>query len=329
MLRSRTSLLWAVCLVAGVATAQSDFSFYPEGAQNCLNSSSSQTDCESTNVPEMNECYCNNGGNFIINVARCVGEESENDVSDTYSTMQEACSNSNTPMSVSQSDFFAAANGEDVSTTTTQPPTSTQTQTDEPTSTGTSTSTTTSTNRPSATGTNDPQPDGDDDNGGLSSGATIGIGVGAGLGGLALIGVAVFFFLRRRKRVSEESNPMLPDHRYHAPTTFPPSEPSPGFGGFTDTKPSPSGSPYSNNTHSGQWQSPPLFQGQQSPQPYPQQPYQAFTPDQRLSAYAPQQAFADPHAPRIEGPVEMDGVQQQQQNIAEMPGSSPQPTWRP
>jgi hypothetical protein len=178
MLRSGASLQWAsACLLllvlAATCSAQSDFGFYPEDSQQCLEDAAARTNCESTDVNKMNRCFCGNEGNFIINVAKCVGEDASDDVQEVYSTMQGACSNSNTPMSVSQSDFFDAADGKDVgssTTTTTERPTSTQT---DPTSTGA----TTTTGEPTSSSTNDPG-NGGDDSGGLSQGATIGIGVG-------------------------------------------------------------------------------------------------------------------------------------------------------
>lgn len=356
MFRSRASLRWAsvglmALVLAATASAQSDFGFYPEGARDCLYRAAAQTDCEeSGNVPEMNECFCSNGGGFIINAATCVGEEAGNDVvQDTYAVMQEACSNSDTPMSISQSDFFAAADGEDVDASTAEPTTSgsepTSTETDSTSTQTESTSTETESQEPTSTETEAPAEEtGDnsnDDNsseedGGLSQGATIGIGVGAGVGGLALIGALAAFLIRRRKRQTEESNPMLPtsqvNHHSNAPTTFPPQSPSPGYA-FTDAKTSPSTSPYpsSNHTHSGAWQSPPLFQGQQ------QQQYQAYPPpssspehQQRFSAYAPHHAYpADAlhgsSLPHSNAPVEIDGMPH---NVAEMPGSAPPPTGR-
>lgn len=328
MPRSRASWRWASAglLLAVSCSAQSNFDFYPEASRACLERITASSNCESNNVPETNACFCSNGGNWIIDVASCVGEEAKDDVQDVYATMQEACSNSDTPMSVSQSDFFAAADGEEVAstTTTTRRPTGTQadpesTQTDntsteaDSTSTETeATSTGTTSQEPTTTNTENTGSDGADDSGGLSQGATIGIGVGAGVVGLALIGAAVVFFLRRRNRQTEESNPMLPDYRHHAPTTFPPSEPSPAYGGYTDAKSSPSVSPYSNATHSGVWQPPPAFQGQQTPQSYPQQPYNVVSAQEQHYAGYPLQT---------NGPAEIDGVQM---HVAEMPGSTPQ-----
>lgn len=331
MVRLGYSRQWAasICffLLAARSIAQSDFDFYPDGTQNCLESAAGRSNCDATNVPERNRCLCGNGGDFIINTARCIGEDAPNDVQAVYDTMQEACSNSDTPMRISQSDFFDAANGEDVSSTTTTEE-STSTRTEESTTTAdtttvdttaTDTTTTETSAGPTTTNTEGPS-NGDGGDDGLSQGATIGIGVGAGVGGLALIGAAAAFLIRRRKRRTEESSPMLPQHTYDhdRPTTFPPSEPSPSFGPFSDGKTSPSVSPYSNTTQQGHWHtSPPLFQGQQTPQPYPAQPYSAYNPQQQYGGYAAQN----------DGPVEIDGVQQPQ--VAEMPGSSPQPNdWR-
>lgn len=322
MTRAKTSLrwtaVWLLSLLVAPSLAQSDFGFYPEDAQPCLNRAAGNTDCENDDVARMNRCFCNNGNNFIINVARCVGREAENEVQAVFDTMQDACLDSNTPMSVRESAFMDAASGDDTTTTTTTTTETTSTQTNDPTSTG----------EPTTTQTEDPGNDEDNGNEGLSQSATIGIGVGVGVGGLALIGAVAWFLLRRRRRSKAiEASPMLPQHDggYHAPTTFPPSEPSPGFGAFADGKVSPSNpsvSPNSSAIPQGAWYTtPPLFQGQQSPQAFPQQPYQMYNPQ---NAYPPQQSPPPTHS---NGPVEIDGVQRQ--SVAEMPGSSPQPGWRP
>jgi hypothetical protein len=331
MARSRTSLrwttVWLFSLLVVPSLAQSNFDFYPEAARPCLERSAADTDCENTNVERMNRCFCNNGNDFITNVARCVGREAEDEVQAVFDTMQDACLNSNTPMSVRESAFLDAASGEDTTSTTTTTTTATtettSTQTSDPTSTG----------EPTSTQTNDPG--NDDDNGGgdsegLSQGAIIGIGVGAGVGGAALIGALAWFLIRRRRQSkSIEASPMLPYQghgSYQAPTTFPASEPSPGFGAFTDGKVSPSNpsvSPNSTAMQQASWYTtPPLFQGQQSPQAFPQQPYQMYNPQ---NAYAPHSS--PPPPTHSNGPVEIDGVQQN--NVAEMPGSSPQSGWRP
>lgn len=196
----------------------SDFSFYPTNSQSCLNQASKDSSCNGqATVAALNKCLCGNGDNFIINAATCLGKKDPNDVATVYTTMSGACQDSDTPMTVSQSEFYAAANG-DASTTSTQPTSATSTSTSEP------------------TNTKDSDKD-DDSSSSLPMGAIIGIAVGGAAVGIAAIAGLVIFLIRRKRRRGEESHPMLPQFAsmYGAPTTFPPTEPSPNF--ETETKP--------------------------------------------------------------------------------------------
>ncbi|KAF5010756.1 hypothetical protein FDECE_3111 [Fusarium decemcellulare] len=273
-----------------------DFSFYPKGAQSCLNKAADDADCTGKDSKELNYCLCGQGSyknDFILGSARCIGDESPDDVDETYDTMKTACTTSETPLKVTKKEFQdAAAEGE--TTTTTDAPTSTTTTSKETgeytTTSGGKTVTVVPTSGNSNSGSSD------DESSGLSTGATIGIGVGAALGGAALVGAAIFFFLRRRKRNVEESHPMLPNYEasneYAGSTTYPPTEPKPAW--------SAAGTPN------------PSQQGWASPNPY--------TP----GGYSPQPGVAAglaPQAPPAHNVVyEMDGTGT---GAIEMPGSIP------
>lgn len=126
--------------------------------------------------------------------------------------MSGACSDSDTPMSVSQSDFFKAANGDLTTTSASSTPTSTP-----------PTSSTDPTATPTSTGGADESPKHE----GLSTAATIGIAVGVSIAGIAAMAAIAFFLVRRsRQNKADESHPMLAqDYKYPALSTYPPQEP--------------------------------------------------------------------------------------------------------
>jgi LPXTG-motif cell wall-anchored protein len=166
-----------------------DFDFYPDDAEDCLYKAAESSKCESGGVPATNACLCRNGGDFIITAAECLGRSSKSNLKDVYRIMRGACDNSKTPISVTEDEWNEAAKG-DSETTTTSTTTS---------STGT------------ATTTPPPTPPGAST--GLSTGALAGVIAGA-IGGCAVLGAVAFLLFRRRKRLGEESHPMLPQQSY-------------------------------------------------------------------------------------------------------------------
>lgn len=199
-----------ICFLLAPALAlDSDFTgLYPDTSLSCLNDASARTTCNgSPSVQQLNKCLCGNDGDFITNTAQCLGKEQPGDVESVYKSLSQNCADSDTPMTVSQSEFYDAADGKK----------------DSPSSTASST--------PSSTATDTPDDDSkEEEASGLSTGAIIGIAVGAGVLGVAAI-AALVFLLRRKRRRSDESHPMLPQHNsvFGSPTTFPPTEPSSGF----------------------------------------------------------------------------------------------------
>jgi len=168
--------LWYLFLAAPSLAVESDFSFYPKGAQSCLNEASKVANCTADTINALNKCLCNNTKDFITNAAECIGTNSPRDVDATYATMRGACDDSATPMAVSKDKFKKAAKG--------------------------------STPSDGSSGFEDDGSVGDR----LSTGTTIGIAVASSLIGAGLVaGIGWFLFRRYRKR-TQESGPVLPQH---------------------------------------------------------------------------------------------------------------------
>ncbi|GAB0132255.1 hypothetical protein EsDP_00000696 [Epichloe bromicola] len=249
----RIRLLSLLFLLRSALAFESDFSFYPPSAQPCLDSASKASKCSGPDAKTINTCLCGNGGNFITRTAQCLGRQRKADVQAAYSTMSEACAHSGTPMTVSQQDFFDAAAGKSM-TTSSATPASSATGTAAAAATATETATGTAAATAAAT---DPAADKNNNKpgGGLSKakGTVIGIAVGAAavgvLGTLVLVMVCI---RRRRKQTEVESHPMLgqSDYYHNTPTTFPPSEPSPGFGHYAADQKSAWGTSPSPGLHS-------------------------------------------------------------------------------
>ncbi|KAH6635028.1 hypothetical protein B0J18DRAFT_36681 [Chaetomium sp. MPI-SDFR-AT-0129] len=208
----RLRLLPVAVLALVVASASAadpivDFSFYPEKAQDCLYSAATSSQCESKTVDATNSCFCRNGGDFITTAATCIGKSAPGAVSKTYDTMSDACKLSQTPITITKQEFVRAANGPSpTATATTSSASSTST-----TQSSTSTSASATTTDPVPT-TSQPPSEDKGDGGALSTGVMVGIIVGV-IGGLAMLGAAVYLFFRRRKKLGEESHPMLPQHQ--------------------------------------------------------------------------------------------------------------------
>jgi hypothetical protein len=191
--------LWCLFLAVPSFAAESDFSFYPEGAQNCLDKASESANCGADTTNALNKCLCSNTNDFITNAAECLGQDSPLDVDATYATMRGACDDSNTPMALSKDEFRKASKG--------------------------------STPSKDSSGSNSDDPEGDR----LSTGTTIGIAVASSIIGAGLVsGIGWFLFRRYRKR-AEESHPMLPQHK-DSNGTKPDATPSHNF---LDGKPPP------------------------------------------------------------------------------------------
>ncbi|KAK0627523.1 hypothetical protein B0T14DRAFT_512803 [Immersiella caudata] len=301
-----TSLLALLAASVTGVVAVVDFSFYPVVAQDCMYKASNSSKCSETSVAETNKCLCSDGGNFVTNTAKCLGTANNvksSDIQTVYDTMKQACSDSKTPLSVSEKAFLNAAKPP----TTTSKVTSKASTTTSTSSTSTSTSVTTTTEAtPAPTGSKDPQnTQPEQENAGLSSGAKIGIIAGGAVAGVAVLAaVAILLLRRKRRRDGEESHPMLSQsHNYptpgetvvvghdmgrHSGATWtddakwrPAASPDPRNSTFNwETPYDPTGSP---PTKQGFPTPPPLHQGFPTPQP----PLQQVFSTQQYKAYQP------------------------------------------
>lgn len=337
-----TTSLAALLAASGVA-AVTDFSFYPLAAQDCLYKASNSSSCPETSVSETNKCLCSNGGNFVTNAAKCLGTSDPKDVSTVYSTMRQACSDSKTPLSVTEQQFLSAASPKS-STTSSASRTSTSTSTTSS-STGSTTSTSQSestTGSPTPTGSRDHQNSGTQQGEkGLSTGAKAGIIAGGAIAGVALLAAVVILLVRRKRRKdSEESHPMLlqGSHFYPTPgeTVVVGHNTSHHSGGSwqdeakwrpTNTpSPDPRNSTFNWETPYDPVGSPPMKQGFATP-PLQQQGYltplpplqQGGFPAGQFHAYQPPPLSPQPPVPQPPPVFELVGSSQQP---AEAPGST-------
>ncbi|KUI73701.1 hypothetical protein VM1G_09412 [Cytospora mali] len=203
--KRRTQLLVLLFMASSLAIDRrivtNDFSDYPIGSQQCLYDASDNSGCDGDTVPEMNKCLCGNGGDFVVNSAKCVAKNDSDDMESTYETMSLHCSNSNTPLSVSKEEWMAegssvSSSTSSTSSTKTDSKTTSQTasRSNIPTTSVGKTIVTTTTSLPSNTYTPDAS-----NNSGLSTGARVGIIVGSATVGLALFASVLLFLCRYRR----------------------------------------------------------------------------------------------------------------------------------
>lgn len=223
-----TAVTALILISASQAADTIDFSFYPEDARECLYDAADTSRCESSSVIATNSCLCRNGGDFITNTAACLGQSSRSELRAVYRTMRDACDNSETAITITEDEFMDAADGVASTSSITTSTTSSATSTASTASTTTSgTSTGTVPIETALPGENE-QVDS-----GLSTGAMVGIIVGASIVGLALLGGLALFLIRRRRKLGEESHPMLPEQSGH--TSFVPT--TPGTSGYFGSPP--------------------------------------------------------------------------------------------
>lgn len=291
--------LVVIATVCHSVAAIVDFSFYPQLAQNCLYQSSNGSKCDEGTVSATNNCLCTNGGSFITNTAKCLGREDPDDVVPVYQTMKTACTDSKTPIKISQDEFIKAAT---VASTTT--PAATTRASDTATITQTVTST-------ASVAPGDKDKDKEEPKKGLSAGALAGI-VGGGVAALAVVGGLIFFFIwRRRRRDGEESHPMLPQHGVGMHAALPPHPAQAGM-------PSP-GMPY----HAGaanEW--PDDRKWRPSPNPSDHRASAGFSWETPYDPYATPK-FAAPPPPPPPPPAAYELVGSDSHVPSEVPGSPP------
>lgn len=194
-------LLWAAARPARCSASDADFSAYPATTISCLSRAADQSGCDGDTVTETNSCLCSNDGNFVTLAAQCIGDQGEQALVQVYDTMQDSCTETKTPLSVSEADFLAAANMA-VSITTV---TSTVTTTSEGvattfTTTSTSTSPVTATANSISSGDDDDDDD-DDSDGQITVSAKAGA-ISASVAGCLMIAcmVCLVVLLKKRKK---------------------------------------------------------------------------------------------------------------------------------
>lgn len=87
-------------------TIDLDFSAYPTSTQTCLEDAAGISGCAGDTVAEMNQCLCGNTGNFVLNTATCIGAQGTDILEKVWELLQESCSNTKTPLGVSEAKFL-------------------------------------------------------------------------------------------------------------------------------------------------------------------------------------------------------------------------------
>ncbi|OHF00808.1 hypothetical protein CORC01_03882 [Colletotrichum orchidophilum] len=106
------------------ATFINDFSAYPAAARPCLDSAAAASGCTGNTVTEMNTCLCGNGGNFVLGTSKCVENQAKDKLGDVYEMLLTSCTDSRTPLGISQAQFLDADDNDDAKSTTSSSSTS-------------------------------------------------------------------------------------------------------------------------------------------------------------------------------------------------------------
>lgn len=204
-------LLWAAPASAAAAnirpraSSDVDFSAYPTTTVSCLTRAADQAGCASEDtVTATNGCLCSDTGDFVTRAAQCIGDQGEQALLQVYATMEDSCTQTKTPLSVSQADFLAAADAARTTTVITSTVTTTGAA-GEPT---TFTTTSTSTSGP-ATGTATPTVDDDSDDDDADAGQiTVSAKAGAisaSVAGALMIACVVCLVVLLKKRKKDKA----------------------------------------------------------------------------------------------------------------------------
>lgn len=203
-----TIILYVLLLTSPTqASVDIDFSAYPASAQSCLTQAANTSGCSSeSTVSEINDCLCGNSGDFVLDSARCLGGigSSAETMSEVYDTMQQSCSETKTPLSVSEAQWLAEGKKDETVTSTITTTIGTMVLTFSTTITPTPTTTsayTTSTTRAQSDEDGEEGSTDDDDDDELSLSAKIGVITSsiAGAMTLACIACMIIFFTKRKK----------------------------------------------------------------------------------------------------------------------------------
>ncbi|EFQ36060.1 hypothetical protein CGRA01v4_06033 [Colletotrichum graminicola] len=110
--RPRRRIIPTPALIISYLAAQSravfvnDFSAYPVKARPCLDAAAAASGCTGNTVTEMNTCLCGNGGDFVLTTARCIEKQAKEQIGTVYSTLLTSCTDSRTPLGISQAQFL-------------------------------------------------------------------------------------------------------------------------------------------------------------------------------------------------------------------------------
>ncbi|GJC80517.1 hypothetical protein ColLi_03355 [Colletotrichum liriopes] len=102
-----------------------DFSAYPKNARSCLDTAAAASGCTGNTVTEMNTCLCGNGGNFVLATAKCIEKQAQDDekqakddLGAVYEMLLTSCTDSKTPLGISQAQFLDPEDDDDNLSTT-------------------------------------------------------------------------------------------------------------------------------------------------------------------------------------------------------------------
>ncbi|KAK1566343.1 uncharacterized protein LY79DRAFT_528996 [Colletotrichum navitas] len=332
------AFLLAATAPAALAKYQNNFDLYPAAAQPCLYAASDASLCDGDTVASMNKCLCSDArGGFVTSAALCIGRDADPTLRTVYQSMSTACSDSKTPIALTEDQFLAlGARGATASSlpvtpsaTTTPPASSSAARHTAFKTTTTGGATVTVTSAPTSSSTSAPDPE----SSGLSTAAKIGVGVGAGVGVAALLGLAAFVWrLKRSRDAHDESHrPMLGGGEYKGEYKQPGWRPVSEIA--QSTSPVPGGGAQTWATNSPQ---PPYAQPQQQhawghhPQAaYVPPPYQPHPQQQQQQQQGPQQGgvfeLASIPAASIPAASPPQASQSHPPDAVEMPAAEVQP----
>ncbi|KAK2031582.1 hypothetical protein LX32DRAFT_268621 [Colletotrichum zoysiae] len=112
------ALIISYLAVQSQAAFVNDFSAYPVNARTCLDAAAAASGCTGNTVTEMNTCLCGNGGDFVLTTARCVDKQAKEQLSAVYAMLLTSCTDSRTPLGVSQAQFLEPEDDIDETPTT-------------------------------------------------------------------------------------------------------------------------------------------------------------------------------------------------------------------
>jgi hypothetical protein len=105
-----TAVLFILTLPHLVVAFTPNFNNYPAESISCLTAAAEGSGCnEEATLEAANACFCSNCGNWITNSAKCIAANDPNDLSNVWDVMVSNCEKTNTPVTLTRKEFFAAA----------------------------------------------------------------------------------------------------------------------------------------------------------------------------------------------------------------------------